>query len=161
MSLLSRRNLIIGGAVSVLGAGALYKAIEPEEFAAEPIFTQDGVAIRGTDPVTYFSEGKPVTGSAEYTTDWNGATWHFASAENRDLFVGDPERYAPQYGGFCAWAVAEKGKLYSTQPKNWSIVNDKLYLNYNNNIQAKWEKNISGFITEGDRRWPEILASKA
>lgn len=132
-----------------------------EELAAAPVFAPDGVAIRGTDPVAYHTEGRPIAGEATHAHEWRGAVWHFASGENRDLFVADPERFAPQYGGFCAWAVAARGKLYSTQPGNWSIVDGRLYLNFNDDIQARWETDIPGFIIEADRRWPEILAQHA
>jgi YHS domain-containing protein len=128
-----------------------------EELATAPVYAPDGVAIRGTDPVAYFTEGRAVPGTPEHALEWNGATWHFASAETRDRFADDPRAYAPQYGGFCAWAVAEKGKLYSTQPDNWAIVDGKLYLNYNDDIQARWQQDIPRFIAEGDERWPEIL----
>ncbi|KAB7615271.1 YHS domain protein [Amylibacter sp. SFDW26] len=161
MAFISRRKFMIGGAVSVIGAGALYKAIAPKQFEAEFIFKENGLAIRGTDPVAYFLEHKFIAGSDTYTSDWKGAKWRFASAKNRDLFTAAPDSYAPQYGGFCAWAVAAKGKLYSTQPKNWSIVGGKLYLNYNDNIQTRWEKDIDGFIRKGDQRWPEVLAKMA
>jgi YHS domain-containing protein len=116
------------------------------------------VAIRGADPVAFFREGRPVTGDAAFEADWNGARWRFASASNRDDFLAAPERFAPNYGGFCAWAVAARGKLYSTQPPNWSIVDDRLYLNFNDDIQRRWEADIPGFIAEADRRWPEIVA---
>ncbi len=159
---ISKRGFLIGSSSLALVAGVgIYKAIAPKEFEAEFIFKDNGLAIRGTDPVAYFTENRPITGSAKYTANWKSATWHFASAENKTLFIGDPNRYAPQYGGFCAWAVAAKGKLYSTQPKNWTIVGGKLYLNYNNNIQSKWEKDIDGFIRTGNRRWPEVLATIA
>ncbi|MEP3279086.1 MAG: YHS domain-containing (seleno)protein [Stappiaceae bacterium] len=163
MRKLNRRTLLIGaGATFVLaaGGGAVLMSLLPEELEARPVFSENGVAIRGTDPVSYFTEQKPVLGSEKFAADWNGTTWHFASADNRETFLADPDRYAPQYGGFCAWAVAEKGKLYSTQPQNWSIVDGKLYLNYNDGVQENWEKDIPGFIEEGDRRWPEVLATK-
>ena len=83
--------------------------------AAPPVFAPDGVAIRGYDPVAYFSDGKPVPGSDAYTADWNGARWKFASAAHRDLFKADPVKYAPQYGGYCAYGTA-KGHLAPTQP---------------------------------------------
>jgi YHS domain-containing protein len=128
-----------------------------EELATAPVYAPQGVAIRGTDPVAYFTEGRAVPGAQAHSLDWNGATWHFASADNRAAFADDPDRYAPQYGGFCAWAVAEKGKLYSTQPDNWKIVDGKLYLNYNDDIQSRWQDDIPGFIAQGDERWPKIL----
>ena len=102
--------------------------------------------------------GEPVEGSPEHSLQWGGVTWHFASDANRDAFAADPEAYAPRYGGFCAWAVAAKGELYSTQPENWSIRNGRLYLNFNDDIQARWEKDPQGFIAEADRRWPELVA---
>ncbi|MEO1000348.1 MAG: YHS domain-containing (seleno)protein [Pseudomonadota bacterium] len=158
-----RRTLLIGGgllAVAALSAGAAARmGLFAPELAAHPVFAVDGIAIRGTDPVAYFTEGGPVQGSAEIAADWNGATWHFASAENRDRFLAEPEAYAPQFGGFCAWAVAEKGELYSTQPTNWDIVDGKLYLNFNDGIQTRWREDIPGFIEQAEGRWPEILAA--
>lgn len=102
-----------------------------------------------------------MTGEAAFEADWKGARWRFASAKNRDDFLAAPERFEPQYGGFCAWAVAARGKLYSTQPQNWSIVDDKLYLNFNDDIQRKWEADIAGFIADAARRWPEIVSDMA
>lgn len=157
--MITRRGLLAGAVL--VGAGAAgyltWGSAGFEELAAVPVFAKEGVALGGTDPVGYFSEGRPVVGLAAHALDWSGATWHFASAENRDAFAADPDRYAPQYGGFCAWAVAEKGKLYSTQAENWAIVEGKLYLNYNDDIQAKWQADVPGFIARGDARWPEVL----
>ncbi|MEL7173254.1 MAG: YHS domain-containing (seleno)protein, partial [Pseudomonadota bacterium] len=85
-----------------------------------------------------------------------GATWRFSSAENRDLFVENPEKYAPQYGGYCAWAVAQ-GYTAATDPEAWAIVDDKLYLNYNKSVQAKWEKDVPGHIASADGNWPTVL----
>ncbi len=119
------------------------------------IYSEGGIAIDGTDPVAYFTENAPVAGSADYTYEWGGATWQFSSAENRDLFASDPEAYAPQYGGHCAWAVAQ-GQSAPTDPDAWRIVDGKLYLNLNNNIQARWERDIPGNITKADANWPEV-----
>jgi YHS domain-containing protein len=121
-------------------------------------FTKDGVAINGTDPVAYFQEGRPVQGSAEFSHQWMNATWHFSSAANRDLFAANPERYAPQYGGFCAWAVAE-GYSAPTVPEAWRIVDGKLYLNFDTNIQRRWEGDIPGNIARADQNWPEVKQS--
>lgn len=120
-------------------------------------FTEDGVAIRGTDPVAYFLENQPVAGSSEFAYEWGGATWHFASAANRDRFAADPTAYAPQYGGYCAWAVAQ-GSLAPTDPNAWKIVDGKLYLNVNRRIQQKWEKDIPGNIAKADQNWPGVLS---
>lgn len=155
-----RRFLIRGGLfVTVAGAGIAYKVLVPKTYTAQSTYKVDGVAIGGTDPVAYFTERKPVMGLSTYAADWNGAAWHFASAENRDAFAAAPERFAPQYGGFCAWAVAARKKLYSTQPENWTIEAGKLYLNYNDNIQTKWEQNKQGFIVDGDRFWPALSST--
>ncbi len=164
MPVTTRRGAVVGvlvAAGAALTAGYFTNGfgLLPEEYAAKPVFAEEGLAIRGYDPVAYFTEGKPVPGSEAFTTSWNGATWRFASAANRDAFLANPEAYAPQYGGFCAWAVAAKGKLFSTQPTNWSIVEGRLYLNYNDDVQQRWEADIPGFIAEGDRRWPQILSA--
>lgn len=87
------------------------------------------MAIAGADPVAYFTESQAVIGSAEFSHEWNGATWHFASAENRDLFSADPEKYAPQYGGHCAWDAAQ-GYVATIDPTAWSVVDGKLYSNF-------------------------------
>lgn len=115
-----------------------------------------GLAIRGTDPVAYFIQGGPVAGSSEFTHTWNNATWQFASAENRDLFAANPEQYAPQYGGFCAWAVSQ-GYTASIDPNAWRIVDGKLYLNYSRGVQRRWERDIPGNINKADTNWPEVL----
>lgn len=158
-----RRFLALSGAAVITGgaaaAGIIFTRGGFEELPTMPVFAVDGVAIRGTDPVAYFTAGAPVTGDAAFATQWNGATWHFANARNRDRFIAEPDRFAPQYGGFCAWAVAAKGKLYSTQPRNWTIVEDRLFLNFNDDIQKQWEADIPGFILRADMRWPEILKS--
>ena len=117
-----------------------------------------GLAIRGTDPVAYFTEGGPVAGSADFAYTWNDVTWQFASAENRDLFAANPEQYAPQYGGFCAWAVSQ-GYTASIDPNAWSIVDNKLYLNYSKGVQRRWERDIPGNISQADANWPGVLES--
>ncbi len=116
-----------------------------------------GGAIKGYDPVAYFTEGKAVKGSKEFTYEWNGATWRFSSAENRDLFAGNPEHYAPQYGGYCAWAVAQ-GKTAGIDPAAFQIVEGRLYLNYSRKIQERWAKDIPGNIAKADENWPALLA---
>jgi hypothetical protein len=122
---------------------------------AEIVFSDGGFAIRGTDPVAYFAEGRPVAGDPAYTYDWMGATWAFVSAGNRDAFAADPESFAPQYGGYCAWAVAE-GYKAPIDPDAWRIVDGKLYLNFDHRIQARWERDIPGFIARADENWPGL-----
>jgi YHS domain-containing protein len=124
--------------------------------ALEPVFKDGGLAIRGHDPVAYFQEGRPVPGKPEFEVPWMGATWRFATAANRDAFTREPERYAPQYGGYCAWAVSQ-GYTASTDPAAWRIVDGRLYLNYDKGVQRRWEQDVPGNIAKGDRNWPEIL----
>ncbi len=116
----------------------------------------NGLAIRGTDPVAYFTEGTAVAGSEAFTYIWGNATWRFASAENRNLFVENPDQYAPQYGGFCAWAVSQ-GYTASIDPNAWRIVDGRLYLNYSRGVQRQWEQDITGNIRQGDANWPGVL----
>jgi len=138
--------------------------------AAEPIntlekkglisgFESSGVAIRGYDTVAYFTQGKPVEGSTEFTTEWEGASWRFSSQEHLDLFTASPEDYAPQYGGYCAYGVAKDG-LVKIEPENWSIIDDKLYLNFNDKVQGLWEADIAGFISAADRKFDVLLKSE-
>jgi len=118
-----------------------------------------GVAIEGYDPVAYFTDGKPVEGKKEHSFEWMDATWRFASAEHRDLFAADPEKYAPQYGGYCAWAVAN-GYTASIDPDAWKIWDGKLYLNYDKDVQQKWAQDIPGNVAKGDANWPGIVDAK-
>ncbi|MEM8720959.1 MAG: YHS domain-containing (seleno)protein [Cyanobacteria bacterium P01_G01_bin.39] len=132
--------------------------VDQEAEVAPPIYTESfsGLAIRGADPVAYFTESKAVIGSSEFEHEWNGATWRFSSQENLDLFAANPEQYAPQYGGYCAKAVSE-GNLASIDPESWKIVDDKLYLNYSPGVQQQWAEDIPGNIALGDENWPEVL----
>ena len=151
-----RFGLIAAGIVS----GSLFLATAPAPALAgeNPIYTGflSNLAVNGYDPVAYFAEGRPVEGSAHYALDYKGAEWRFTSAENREAFRQNPERYAPQYGGYCAWAVAQ-GSTAKGDPLNWKIVKGKLYLNYNTDIQMRWERNIPGNIQSADRNWPRVI----
>jgi hypothetical protein len=120
-------------------------------------YAEDSIAIQGADPVAYFTQGAYVPGSAEYEYEWGNAIWRFASAEHRDLFAANPEEYAPQYGGFCAWAISQ-GYTAPIDPEAWSIVDDKLYLNYDRGVQARWERDIPGHIASADANWGGLLA---
>jgi YHS domain-containing protein len=122
-----------------------------------PFFAPDGLALRGYDPVAYFIDAKPVKGSPEHEWEWGGVTWRFATADNLERFRNDPERFAPQYGGFCAWAVANN-YLFPVDPFAWRIVDDKLYLNANQRVQRNWERDIPGFIEKADLNWPGLRA---
>ncbi|MBZ0112002.1 MAG: YHS domain-containing protein [Thermoanaerobaculia bacterium] len=117
------------------------------------------LAIEGYDAVAYFTDGEAVKGRADYTLEWQGANWRFASGDHRDLFEADPTRYAPQYGGYCAFAVA-KGKMVGIDPEAWQIVDDKLYLQYSKKVQKQWQEDIPGFITKADENWPKLIAKE-
>jgi YHS domain-containing protein len=117
-----------------------------------------GVAVGGYDPVAYFVDGRPVKGAASITLEHQGAIWRFASIANRDLFKADPAKYAPQYGGHCAWAVAE-GYTAKGDPTAWTIADGRLYLNYNRAVQLNWEKDIAGNVRRGDGHWPKLTGA--
>ena len=117
--------------------------------------TQDG-AIEGYDPVAYFTQAKPVRGSDKYSLEWNGATFKFSSQEHLDLFKAAPEKYAPQYGGYCAFAVSY-GSTATTVPEAWSIVDNKLYLNNSLGVRSRWKTDIPGYIKKANKNWPGVL----
>jgi YHS domain-containing protein len=114
-----------------------------------------GVAIHGFDPVAYFTQSQPVKGSPQFSHTWMGATWQFASAGNRDRFAAAPEKYAPQFGGYCAYAVSV-GHTANIDPEAWRILDNKLYLNYSKGVQKKWEKDTAKSIEDGNRNWPML-----
>lgn len=129
-------------------------------FALDPVYSDFfGKAIKGYDPVAYFKQSKPVKGDSDFTHEWNGATWYFDSAENQQAFITNPEKYAPQYGGYCAWAVSQ-GYTAKIDPDAWRIHEGKLYLNYSPGVQKTWEKNIPGNISSADKNWPSLLSGK-
>jgi YHS domain-containing protein len=123
------------------------------------IYSDSNGAIQGYDPVAYFTEGRPVRGSREFTHQWKGATWRFASAENRERFAAAPEKYAPQYGGYCAYGVAS-GYAVKIEPDAWRVVDGKLYLNYDRSVQATWASDIQGYVRKANANWPGVLAAK-
>jgi YHS domain-containing protein len=135
-------------------AGACAPVMAKEAPVYTPTFSN--TAVSGYDPVAYFSEQKPVKGNSKISADYNGAKWFFSSIENRDKFVAAPEQYAPQYGGYCAWAVSQ-GYTASADPLAWRIVNNRLYLNYNAEIQKKWEMSIPELVKKADTNWPKVI----
>ena len=126
--------------LSGLGGIAAGKSLEGE------------VAIKGYDTVAYFQAGKALKGSESFTFQWHNLTWYFLTKENRDQFVANPEKYAPQYDGYCAWAMTESRKAV-TDPEVWKIVNGKLYLNCSMAAYEKWSRDIPGNIIKADRNW--------
>ncbi|GAB5504358.1 YHS domain-containing (seleno)protein [Pyruvatibacter sp.] len=133
-------------------------AAAPAHASKDKVYTSlfSNVAVSGYDPVAYFREGKPVEGSSAFELEHEGYTYRFANQTNLDDFIADPEAFAPQYGGYCAWAVSQ-GYTASADPDNWTIVDGKLYLNYNDDVQSTWETDIPGFIEKADSNWPKVL----
>lgn len=126
-------------------------------FAIAPIFSTEEGAIRGYDPVAYFKQHKPVKGQKKLTTTWQGAQWHFSSQANLDAFKADPEKYAPQYGGYCAYGVAQ-GYTPEIDPSAYKVTNGKLYLNLSPLVLQRWKKDIPAYVAEADKNWPELKA---
>ena len=139
-------------ALSIIAFSTLFAGAA---MAKDPVYTArfSSLAVDGYD-----AEAKPVKGDKAFSTKFNGAEWRCSSAENLAIFTADPEAYAPQYGGYCAWAVAQNYTARGN-PANWAIVDGKLYLNYNNEIQERWNKDIPGFIASADKNWPAVLKS--
>ena len=123
-------------------------------FAAQ-FFERNGLAIDGHDPVAYFTEQKPVKGSPEFRADYQGTPFQFASAAHRDTFAANPEKFVPQYGGYCAYGMA-KGYKAKIDPAAFTIVGDKLYLNYSETVRSQWLTDIPGYIRKADANWPDV-----
>lgn len=121
--------------------------------------TTDGLALGGYDAVAYFTESKPVKGRAEFSHNYNGGQWLFASAANRDAFAREPQKYAPQYGGYCSYAVS-RGYTANADPEAWRIVDGKLYLNYNLDVREMWQQDIPGNINKAGKNWTEFFITK-
>ena len=121
---------------------------------ADPVNkNRKGIALRGYDPVAYFTEHRPVKGGDAFSYHWMGGTWLFSSAAHRDSFQGDPAKYAPQFGGYCAYAASEN-YIYDGDPEVWRVVDGKLYVNYNRKAQGLWEAKLTERIAAGHRNWP-------
>lgn len=147
----TRRLLLASlAALPVSGLGSMGWA------ATAIVFSSDGTAINGYDPVAYFTEGGPVRGRTEYRIMWKRAIWQFASWRNLEAFEANPRRYAPRYGGYCAYAVS-RGYTTGTDPAAWTIYEGRLYLNLNRAVQALWRRDIPGNIARADANWPGVL----
>jgi hypothetical protein len=145
------RGVLVAICASLAIAGSAF-ARAPEVYTGLLAAT----ALGGYDPVAYFTQGKPLAGKRDITFTWKGVTWRFANESNRDLFKEKPEAYAPQYGGYCAWAVS-RGYTAKGDPRYWKIVDGKLYLNYDAGVQKDWEKDIPGNVGRADKNWPTVL----
>ena len=143
-------------ALIALGLAVFPSAHSPALADKAPIYQSFlGTAIDGTDPVSYFTDERPLKGKSEFFHEWNGATWYFTTAENRDLFAANPENYAPQYGGYCAFAVAH-GYTAKTEPEAFTVVDGKLYLNYDLSIKSRWDGDQKNFIKQAEVNWPKL-----
>ena len=153
---LSRRLALALGVASCFAS--------PAALAAPPVNTlkmgllggRSDAAILGYDSVAYFTVGKPVKGQDRFATEWMGAKWKFASQVNLDLFKSNPAKYAPQYGGYCAYGVAQDN-LVSIEPDKFTVLNGKLYLNYNAEVQATWLKDPARYVKQADAKFKALL----
>lgn len=150
---LFRRTL---AAIAMIGALAAAPALADDITT----YVKDGAAIGGTDPVAYFTDGKPVAGSDEFTAQHDGVTWKFATAANRDAFAADPAKYAPAYGGYCATGLSFGVKI-PIDPSKWNIVDGKLYLNAHDGAHKRFLADVPGTIARADENWPKIKAVPA
>ena len=140
--------LLVGGCAATPGKISQVKSV-PE------IDARHGIGLEGYDVVAYFTDQKPVPGSDSYTYTWRGAKWKFISAEHRDRFAANPERYAPQYGGYCAYAVS-RGTTAHGDPLQWAVANDRLFVNNNAFAMSLWDRDRPGNIEAADQNWPLI-----
>ena len=150
-------NMIIRKLIAFIFISSL-SLFASSAYAESEIYTKyfSDLAVSGYDTVAYFTENKPVKGNSDYSFEYKKATWQFSSKENLALFKTNPEKYAPQYGGYCAWAAAD-GRTASGDPLQWTIIDEKLYLNYNAAVQEEWLKDTAKFIIEADSKWPALL----
>lgn len=139
---------IMGFIMVLLVAGAL-RAQKQEIFAPE------GKALRGYDPVAFFTKAMPVHGFDSLSTEWKSVKWLFSSKENLESFKRNPEKYEPQYGGYCAYGISQ-GHKAPTLPETWTIIDQKLYFNYNSKVKEQWIKNTDGLIAKANMQWPEV-----
>ncbi|MEO1067130.1 MAG: YHS domain-containing (seleno)protein [Pseudomonadota bacterium] len=151
---ISRRHFVAGSLAFTGLAISGHRSAE----ARGVFFEARGKAIRGYDTVAYFKAGKPVKGRNQFQTDWNGTTWLFSSEENLQAFKSSPNRFAPQYGGYCAWAMVN-GDIASIVPEAWDIVDGKLYLNFSLGVRRRWRRDIPRHIRLADGRWPRVRQS--
>ena len=156
---MDRRAFLTTIAAGGAGLAAAPVLLHSPAFAGKPeIFTglKPGLAVAGYDPVAYFTENMPVMGKPSISLDYNGARWLFSSAANRDAFKANPAKYAPQYGGYCAYAVSQ-GYTAKGEPEVWKIVDGKLYLNFSKGVQKRWQRDIPGHIQSANTNWPSVL----
>jgi len=152
---ISRRTATVTLAALLLLGGCATDGSVSQTKPIPPLNAENGVALKGHDPVAYFSAGKPMSGQAGIEHRWRGLTWRFASVANRDAFAAEPERYAPQFGGYCAFAIS-RGYIADIDPAAWAVERGKLYLNNNAFAHQLWEVDRPGNIAAGERNWPLV-----
>ncbi len=151
----TRRSLLLA-ALAIPVAGTILRPA----FATEPeVYSTGGIAISGHDPVAYFTEGRPVKGAPRHALVWRGATWHFATAGAMEAFEMDPHAYAPQYGGYCAYAMTT-GDVSPTAPDAFALSGGRLYLTYSTEVRAIWAADIAANVALADAHWPAALNKK-
>lgn len=143
---------ILFAVISLLIAPATYSQ-------TSEVYQKDGVAINGYDVVAFFTKQAPTKGKAAFAHQWKNANWYFESQKNLDAFKAAPENYAPQYGGYCAFGTAD-GHKAPTEADTWTLVDGKLYFNYNIKVKSMWSKDTPAFIEKADKNWPAIKDSK-
>jgi hypothetical protein len=154
--MLTRRTLV--GLAGVAAAGFATHQLWPRRLSRNFTGLVEGVAVGGYDPVAYFTGGAPAAGRDDITASHEDVTWRFATPENRVLFLAEPGRYAPQYGGYCAYAVAGGGTAPGV-PRYWSIVEGRLFLNASRRVHEKWRADATGYIAKADANWPRVLGN--
>ena len=156
---MNRRRMFLSAGAAIAALPILIALGGRREAQAKPRWFTDlepGVAVGGYDAVAYFTEGTPRRGDAAISLVHDGVEWRFASEDNRALFASDPDRYAPQYGGYCAYAISQ-GYTAKGEPDVWDIVDGKLYLNYDRAVQTTWRQDVPGYITKAEIAWPDIV----
>ena len=149
-----RRQTVLVTAITTVALAVAVAAQTPVNSDAR------GVAIDGYDPVAYFAVGEAQRGRADHTVEWNEATWYFTSAANAALFRSNPEHYAPQFGGYCAWAAAQ-GYVAGVDPQAWTVHNGRLYLNFSAGVRRRFVRDLDGNIAAAERNWPGLAAELA
>jgi YHS domain-containing protein len=150
------RRAVAGALFTALALATAVPALAQSRTGGSPNSMYAGIGLKGYDPVSYFMDGKAAKGNPEINAFDGQLTWHFASEEHKAAFEANPERFQPQFGGYCAWGVAN-GKLFDVDPENgWTIVDDKLYVNFNADINGLFAAEPATFITKAEANWPTL-----
>lgn len=153
---LNRRHTLVLGIALFLASTAAFAAPPVNTLKSGIFGGRSDTAILGYDPVAYFTVGKPVKGRDDLAFEYLGAKWKFSSQAHLDLFKANPQKYAPQYGGYCAYGVSQDN-LVSIEPDKFRIIDDKLYLNYDASVQETWLKDPAGYIRQADAKFQALL----